>query len=423
MARGWPQCVCDGVIRSPAREATTLFPETLTRPEPVGGGRRPRFLQVLLLGLGALVLLGAGCSPSGRFFGTSAWAAPLQIDETTVVLGTRGGEITAVSIADGTELWSIETGQGRNNVTAVFGSPVTDGEFVYAGGFDGVLYAIRLNDDPATGALAGQEAWSFAGDSAFVGGPALAGDLVIIGSENGTLYAVEPPQSSGAAATLRWAFSTEGEIWSAAAVTDGVALVGTLGGVLHAVYVEDDPISGRQAGQEKWRFTADAAIGVRPLIDGGIAYFGSFDSHFYAVGVNDGLPRWLESFKAKNWIWAEPLLHAGKLYVPSLDHNLYVLDAASGVELKERRLKTGGAIRAAPALVAENFVLIANEADETWWIEVATGSARAGIALTSSVYAPVLSLGPTALIYAQNGRLYRVGPNARQPLQVYPAEN
>ncbi|MDP7620170.1 MAG: hypothetical protein QF652_08010, partial [Dehalococcoidia bacterium] len=84
-------------------------------------------------------------------------------------------------------------------------------------------------------------------------------------------------------------------------------------------------------------------------------------------------------------------------------------------------VETGGAIRGAPALVAENFILIANEEDETWWIDSASGTPRAGIALESPVYAPLLSTGANALIFAQNGRLYRLAPAARQPVQVYPA--
>jgi outer membrane protein assembly factor BamB len=376
---------------------------------------------VLGLVVGAALLVGSGCT-TGRFSETSSWASPLQIDDTTVVLGTRNGEIIAVSIADGSELWKKETESGRN-IQAVFGSPVSDGDLVYAGGFDGVLYAIRLHDDSTTGALAGDEAWTFMGEKPFIGGPVLAGDLVIIGSEDGTLYAIEAPDGGGATGKIRWTFSAEGQIWSTPAITGGMALVGTLDGVLHAVGIEDDFALGTKAGEERWKFNADAGIAVRPVINGDTAYFGSFDSQFYAVDTDNGLPRWLEPFEANNWIWAEPLFHEGKLYVPSLDHNLYVLDASSGAELLDRRLETGGAIRATPALVAGNVVLIANEAEETWWIDTTTGAPRAGVALTSPVYAPLLSLGPTALIYAQNGRLYRVAPNARQPVQLYPLEN
>ena len=381
-----------------------------------------RSLLAFGLLIGSFLLLGAGCSATGRFFGTTAWASPLRIDDTTVVLGTRGGEVIAVSTTDGSELWSVETEDGRNNVKAVFGSPATDGQLVYAGGFDGVLYAIRLNGGPASaGGQAGQEAWSFIGDSAFVGGPALTEGLVVIGSEDGTLYGVEPPSGGGVAGTAKWTFDADGHIWSTAAITGSLALVGTLDGVLHAVYVRDDPLTGAKAGEEAWRFSADAGIAVRPVIDGDVAYFGSFDGRVYAVDIDDGAPKWLEPFQSENWIWAEPLLHGGMLYVPSLDHNLYVLDAATGTELRDRRVETGGAIRSAPALVAGNSVLIVNEAEETWWVDAATGAPRAGIALTSPAYAPVLSMGSTALIYTQNGRLYRVAPAQRQPVQIYPA--
>ena len=182
------------------------------------------------------------------------------------------------------------------------------------------------------------------------------------------------------------------------------------------------PAEIAEAALDKARFNgaAGAGIGVRPIVDGDTVYFGSFDTKVYAVDVDDGSPRWLEPFETNNWIWAELLLHEGRLYVPSLDHNLYVLDASSGTEFRDRRVETGGAIRGAPALIAENFILFANEEEETWWIDVSTGTPRAGIALTSPVYAPILSMGSSALIFAQNGRLYRVAPAARQPVQIYP---
>ncbi len=395
----------------------TLFRKPKDAPRPASIDRLFAFGLLIC----SFLLLSAGCSATGRFFGTTAWAAPLRIDDTTVVLGTRSGEIVAVSTSDGSELWSVQTEDGRNNVRAVFGSPVTDGRLVYAGGFDGVLYAIGLGGDIGLGIGAGQEVWSFTGDSAFVAGPALADGLVVIGSEDGTLYGIEPPSGGGVTGTAVWTFEADGNIWSTAAIIDGLALVGTLDGVLHAVHTQDDPLSGARAGVEAWRFAADAGIGVRPVVQDGVAYFGSFDGRVYAVDVDDGAPRWLEPFQSENWIWAETLLHNGLLYVPSLDHNLYVLDAASGTEFRERRVETGGAIRGAPALVGGTSVLIANEAEETWWIDTANGTPRAGIALTSPSYAPVLSMGPNALIYAQNGRLYRVAPAARQPVQVYPA--
>ena len=411
-APGLPRSAWGGATRSPAQGGTTL-----------SRNRRHALLAFGLL-IASFLLLGAGCNATGRFFGTTAWAAPLRVDidgATVVVLGTRGGEVVAVRTSDGAELWSVETEDGRNNVSAVFGSPITDGRLVYAGGFDGVLYAIHLEGDPISGASAGQEAWSFTGDSAFVGGPALAEGLVVIGSEDGTLYGIEPPSSGGVAGRARWTFAADGNIWSTAAVIGGLALVGTLDGVLHAVHVRDDLLTGARAGEEAWRFAADAGIAVHPVVDDGVAYFGSFDGRFYAVDVDNGAPVWLEPFRSDNWIWAEPLLHDGLLYVPSLDHNLYVLDAKTGTELRDRRVETGGAIRGAPALVAGTTVLIANEAEETWWIDADTGTPRAGIALTSPAYAPVLSMGSTALIYTQNERLYRVAPAERQPVQIYPA--
>ena len=397
--------------------------------------KRPTFsirAFLLLVSTLLLVLGSSGCSATGRFFGTTTWAKPLVIDDTTVVLGTKEGDLIAINPADGSELWMVTTENGRSDVRAIFGSPVTDGELVYAGGFDGSLYAVRLAADLARGVPAGHVEWCFRPgtpceaerqeDPPMVGGPAIDGDLIVVGFEDGGLYAVSPP-SGGQPATEEWSFAAEGHIWSTPAVSKNVVIVGTLGGTLYAVQLRDDPVSGRKGGEELWQFKAEAGIGVTPTIIDDVVYFGSFDHRFYALNLANGAPRWLAPFEAKNWFWAPPLLHAGRLYVASLDRNLYVLDAATGTEIEGLRLKTGGAIRSTPALVGERQILIVNEAAETWWIDLTTGVARAGGAVPAPVYAPLVSVDSTAYIYAQDGNLYRVSPTARQPVRVYPLQN
>ena len=435
-ACGWPENGWADVIPSPMREAMILSrkPHCADNPSHWDWRTRPRFSfpSTLLFVLTLLLVLGAsGCSATGRFFGTTTWAKPLVIDDTTVVLGTKEGDLIAINLADGSELWKVTTENGRSDVRAIFGSPVTDGALVYAGGFDGSLYAVRLAADLAKGVPAGHVEWCFRPgtpceaerqeDPPMVGGPAIDGDLIIVGFEDGGLYAVAPP-SGGQPATAAWRFAAEGHIWSTPAVSNNLVIVGTLGGTLYAVQLRDDPVSGRKAGEEVWQFRADAGIGVTPTIIDDVVYFGSFDHRFYALNLSNGTSRWLAPFEAKNWFWAPPLLHAGRLYVPSLDRNLYVIDAATGTEIEGQRVKTGGAIRSSPTLIGERQILIANEAAETWWIDLTTGEARAGGGMPAPVYAPLASVDSFAYLYAQDGNLYRVSPTARQPVRVYPLQ-
>ncbi|MBI4236560.1 MAG: PQQ-binding-like beta-propeller repeat protein [Chloroflexi bacterium] len=358
------------------------------------------------------VVLLSGCF-GGNVFSTTVWAGPLSLANGAVVLGTRTGQIVAINPEDGSEFWSYETKAGRAKLRAVYGTPASDGERVYAGGFDGVFYALSLDK-----AASERVAWTFAAGSPFVGGPAVTDGLVLAASEKGALYALEA--QGPRAGEARWTFSAAGKIWAAPAVAGDLVYVSTLAGTVHAVRLRDDPATGKKAGQEAWQFKAGAPISAAPVIVQGVVYVGSFDRNFYALDAATGDPRWLKPFEAKNWFWAEPLVHEGRVYAPSLDHNLYILNAQTGAQVQEP-VQTGGAIRAAPVLV-EGRVVIANEAGETWWVDLQTGEARPGGGVDTAIYAPLASVGSTVYIYAQDGALYTVTPKARQPARLYPTK-
>jgi outer membrane protein assembly factor BamB len=351
------------------------------------------------------------------------------VQGSTVYLGTSAGQLVAADPANGVPLWSVATEEGRGGIAAVYGSPVTDGTLIYFGGYDGTLYAV----DPAR-PEAERVVWRCAADrpsedgppSPFVGGPALAGDMVLIGSEDGLLFSIDKAQPYGATDSCRrmarWTFAADGHIWDSPTVDGDVVYIGTLDGALHAVRIRDDVASGKLAGQETWRFDAGAGIADSVTVADGVVYVGAFDNKLYALDAANGQPRWPQPFQAENWFWATPLLHQGRLYAPSLDHNVYILDAATGAPVQDP-VRTGGAVRGAPALINGDRILVANEEGETWWIDAATGSAQAGGKVPAPVYAPAAPADGGAYIYAQDRNLYRVTPTARQPVRVYPVES
>lgn len=330
----------------------------------------------------------------------------------TIALATRSGDLILINPASGEELGRCSTEEGGNSIAAVFGTPAWDGERLYIGGYDGAVYAI----DPT--ALQPREEEQLCNllydpnpqdtETPFVGGATIIDDTILIGSEAGLLYALDKETGQP-----QWSvpFSTDGQIWSTPAVSNGIVYIGTLSGAVHAVRIGD------RQGTEIWRFNAEAGIGSVTVVDG-VVYATSFDQRLYALDAATGAARWAQPFKAQNWFWGGPLVHQGRLYAPSLDHNLYILDAATGVGVFEP-IRTGGAIRGTPTLIGGR-VVIANEADETWWIDPNTGIAQAGGKLPSSSYAPILSLDDVGYVYTQNNSLYRIAPNARQPVQVYP---
>ena len=363
----------------------------------------------ILAALMIVVLLVAGGCTGRSLYSTTVWAAPVFLNEDTVALGTQTGHIIIGDITTGVEQGRCITGEGRNGVRAVYGTPVINDGSIYAGGFDGVLYAVT----PAT-LLPDSEAVCspyFQADSAIVGGPVITPEgTILFGTEGGTLYALDI--SNGRAL---WTFEAEDGIWGTPVLGDGLVYIGDLNGVLHAVRLGG---ASGAAGVEAWRHEAGAAIGSVTLEDG-VLYVGSFDRNLYALNASNGAPVWQAPFTADNWFWAAPMILDGRVFAPSLDHNLYILSASSGVPINDP-VRTGGAIRSNPALVGDR-IIVANEEGETWWIDPITGLGLVGGKLPAAMYSPIVPFGENdALFFAQDGIIYRASPSLRQPIRVFP---
>jgi outer membrane protein assembly factor BamB len=108
-----------------------------------------------------------------------------------------------------------------------------------------------------------------------------------------------------------------------------------------------------QDGKERWRFSG----GQREYVDGvssdgKLIFAPNGDYTLYALDPaqieENGEPRVVWKFLAKNKLWSRPLVANGKVYQASMDHNLYALDAATGKLLWT--FTAGASIAARPAI-------------------------------------------------------------------------
>jgi outer membrane protein assembly factor BamB len=140
-------------------------------------------------------------------------------------------------------------------------------------------------------------------------------------------------------------------------VSDGVIYVGDYSGRLHALNSD---------GTLRWRYTLPKQAILGPLeitpkdrvigsvaVDSDKVYFGLGSRNVVAVSQQTGQEVW--TFGTGHGVWARPLYlpadpsatHRGAvLYVVSLDHHLYALDAETGKELW--RKDVGGAAPGTP---------------------------------------------------------------------------
>jgi outer membrane protein assembly factor BamB len=92
-------------------------------------------------------------------------------------------------------------------------------------------------------------------------------------------------------------------------------------------------------GQEVWRWQSPNITSTHRefvdgvVTDGKLVFAASGDYKLYALDVSNDKPELKWVFSATNKLWARPAIENGKIFLPSLDHNLYILDAATGKKL------------------------------------------------------------------------------------------
>lgn len=91
-----------------------------------------------------------------------------------------------------------------------------------------------------------------------------------------------------------------------------------------------------------------------PVSDGQRLFLGLSDGDLIALDMNDLASR-LWTLDTERGVWAEPLLADGILYVGSMDHKLYAVNAETGEELW--RVDLGGAIADTPVLYDGNLYI------------------------------------------------------------------
>ena len=125
--------------------------------------------------------------------------------------------------------------------------------------------------------------------------------------------------------------------------------IGNAGAVDKHIYALNDA-----DGTEKWRWESPTATSIhREFVDGVTAdgntiYAASGDNNLYALDVSGAQPQLKWTFTTQNKLWARPAVADGKVYQPALDHNLYIIDAATGKETG--RFTASASLASTPAL-------------------------------------------------------------------------
>ncbi len=300
--------------------------------------------------------------------GTEHWrfrtGGPMQsspaVADNVVYFVSSDGNLYAVDRLGGKQVWKFAIGRDlpyRNGFDYYLSSPTIVGRSLFVGGGDGNLYAFDL--------IRRQPRWKYFAGSMIRSSPAVADDLVMVGTMGGELLAL-----SRADGKLKWKFATRGAslkiedfgfdrtaIVSSPSVANGIVTFGGRDGFLYSLdlatgkqkWAYDHKISwvlstpaidkgnvfagssdghffqsvDQSTGAELWRFPAGAPIWSSAAIAGPMIYFGVNDGHLFAVDKHTGVEKW--RYKSPDKIFGSPIVADGVVYYGCDDGNLYAL--------------------------------------------------------------------------------------------------
>ncbi len=194
--------------------------------------------------------------------------------------------------------------------------------------------------------------WAFKTDGKIFSSPIVQDGIVYIGSEDGFLYAIEERTGK-----THWKFKTGGAVHSSPAIFKNTVYIGSFEGHYYAIDTKTGHLKWKfKTGGEHWsgevsflgmkpvdRYMDDlwdfflSSPVVNPDKQNPSVFFGSSDGNVYALNANTGQLKW--KFEAKGSIHCSPVLYKNTLYIGSWDANLYAIDMETG---KERwRFETG----------------------------------------------------------------------------------
>ncbi|HEY4181799.1 MAG TPA: PQQ-binding-like beta-propeller repeat protein [Kofleriaceae bacterium] len=281
----------------------------------------------------ALSLANGGILWSRSFDVPLAGAAALVADR--AIVATKNGDVLAIDLANGNTLWTYSaTRQIRTFDATTWSAPALLGDTAIVA-MAGQLVALS--------AKTGAELWTFTpNDKNFhwlgtLASPAVAASVVIAAFDR---TAGLVATSGGTDPSWYLDDSSVSAINASPVVADGIVYVLNAAGRLSARQVEDGALvfsAELTPTLTDWDYTAVAT----PAVGGGRIFVATQRDYLYALDAKSGVERWrargeagpitVSHYDARQSGWAcSPLLVGDTLYIGSLDGTLVAFDAVTG---------------------------------------------------------------------------------------------
>jgi outer membrane protein assembly factor BamB/orotate phosphoribosyltransferase len=233
-----------------------------------------------------------------------------------IYFGTQDNKFWCLG-QDGKPLWVFNT---NPHPKSCYSSPAVAGRLVIFGSYDGNLYAL----DRDTGELV----WSNH-DADWIGSsPCVAEDLGLVFC--GLEHAPQHAKGSIAAFSLHdgacvWRIEMPDYVHASPAYDRETRSV--LCGSNDGVFVCADALTGAL----RWTYTTPAPIKYTPTVSGGFVIYGGFDRKVRCHHILTGKVIW--ETELGDTVYSQPLVVDGEVWVSCLDKYVHVLDLATGAPI------------------------------------------------------------------------------------------
>jgi len=249
---------------------------------------------------------------------------------------TSSGELYALDVEDGQLLWNVSIGN-QPTAPAIYNDKL----------FIGTVEGLKMLDI----------GWMIQGGKPLgkiVSRPVVADNRVIVGDENGNIYAFDAESGDE-----QWNVKLPDEIYISQP-WNGSSFIGS-GDKCYKINIENGDIS--------WIFETDGMITSRPYVQDDVMYFGSWDTFVYAVNTEMSNLKW--KFETGWGVETTPIVDDDLVFVGSHDNNFYALYKNNGTMCWAFTCKSG--IHSSPA-VSDNYVVFGSDDGRLYCLDKLNGN-------------------------------------------------
>ncbi len=369
--------------------------------------KSPRALAAGLLVLLTLITATA----CGGVKNPEGWASP-AVDGPAIYYFPAKDRLTAAALsgASASRTWTFpdksRPEQKDLKFKAVYDAPASDGDTLYFASWDGRVFAVGRAD----GALR----WTLKNviKGGVVGGPVLAGDRLIVGTTDGRLYALSKADGRAAPGWPANGLDFPDGIWAPPIVKGQTILVATMGGRLNAFRVSD--------GSPAWAqpFKADGAIADMALLTEKRLFVPTLNKSVYIVDADTGELA-APVFRAQDWVWSGAAYRDNIAYFGDFAGSVYALDITTGKNTWATPYDAKSKVKSAPVIV-DDVLVLATRDPAIHFIGLKDGKFLNAVPLpdAGTIRSGLAVLNGKPLILTTKGKLFQADTQTRSVTQL-----